>query len=297
MKKGGILLACGILFLFFFTHLYIWSENKDLPKRGEYLKKEPSRRKQEHDEAFLRRIQGEVRKTLEADISYHSIKPEFTHIDPDLSDRAPKDEKVVFTQAVTVEKKTLKTRLDIKLGRTRKLAQITKEISFDKWKVQYNYNAQNKLHSFKGDAEMAGFDAHIVINSKQKPAFSTSRPIEVSEAIKIVPYGNCNFENKNFGLGLTGSVNKNLSASVFINNSPGVKIMGYSFIGSIRNIVDIKLQGKTVLRNDNPQVNRATHKGMLMKKLGHHVSVLAGLQYENSMITNPSVSFVYSRKF
>ena len=203
----------------------------------------------------------------------------------------------MFTQDLHLQKKKLKTRLDVKLGRTRKVTQITNEISFDKWKVQYNYHAKRKLHTFIGDAEIAGFATHVVINSRQKPAFSASRPIKVSESIKVVPFGNCNFENKNFGMGITGSVNKNFTGTVLINRSPGVRKMQYSFKGSLQNIVVIRLQGMTVFRPDNPKASRATHNGTLIKKLGKHVSVQAGLQFENAAITNPSFSMTYSRKF
>ncbi len=297
MNRSGRLLVCGVLFLSVFINSYIWSENKNIQKKGENLKKEQLRKKNEHNEEFLRRIQGEVRKTLKEETPCHLIKPEFTHIDPDFAYRAPKDEKVIFSQDIHLEKKKLKTRLDVKLGKTRKVTQITKEISFDKWKVQYNYNAQKKLHSFKGDAEIASFDAHVVITSKQKPAFSASRPIKVNESIKVIPSGNCNFENKNLGLGIAGSVNEYFTAAVCIDRSPDARKMEYSFKGSIHNIVDIRLHGRTVCRPENPQTCRATHNGTLIKKLGKHVSVQAGLQYENSTITNPSFSFVYSRKF
>ena len=297
MNRRGRILVCGVLFLSVFINSYMWSENKNIQKRGENLKKEQLRKRKEQYEEFLRRIQGEVMKTLKEETSCNLIKPEFAHIDPDFAYRAPKDEKVIFTQDIRLEKKKLKTRLDVKLGKTRKVTQITKDISFDKWKVQYNYNAQKRLHSFKGDAEIAGFNAHMVINSKQKPAFSASRSIKVSESIKVVPSGNYNFENKNFGFGLTGSANKYFTATVFINRSPGVRKMDYSFKGSIHNIVDVRLHGRTVCRPENPKASRATHNGMLIKKLGKHVSVQAGLQYENSTITNPSFSFVYSRKF
>lgn len=297
MNRRGRLQVCGVLFLSVFFNSYMWSENKNIQKKGENLKTEQLRKKKEHYEEFLRRIQGEVRKTLKEETSCNLIKPEFTHIDPDFVYRAPKDEKVIFAQDIRLEKKKLKTRLDVKLGKTRKVTQITKEISFEKWKVQYNYNAQKKLHSFKGDAEIAGFDAHVVINSNQKPAFSASRSIKVSESIKVVPSGNCNVENKNFGFGLTGSVNKYFTATVFINRSPGVRKMEYSFKGSIHNFVDVRLHGRTVCRPENPKASTATHNGTLKKKLGKHVSVQAGLQYENSTISNPSFSFVYSRKF
>jgi hypothetical protein len=275
----------------------MWSENKSVQKKGEYLKKGQLAKKIEHNEEFLRRIQGAVRKTLKKETPCNTIRSAFAHINPDFVYRAPKDEKVVFTQDIHLEKKKLKTRLDVKLGKTRKVTQITKEISFGKGRFQYNYNAQKKLHSFQGDAEIAGFDTHVVINSKQKPAFSASRPIQFSESIKVVPSGNCNFENKNFGLGLTGSINKYFTATLLFNRSPGVSRMEYSFKGSIRNIVDIKLHGRTLFRPENPKASRATHNGTLVKKLGKHVSVQAGFQYENSTITNPSVSFVYSRTF
>jgi hypothetical protein len=275
----------------------MWSENKNIQKQGENLKKAQLRKKKEQYAEFLRRIQGEVRKTLEEETSCHLIKPEFAHIDPDFVHRAPKDEKVIFTQDICLEKKKLKTRLDVKLGKTRKVTHITKEISIDKWKVQYNYNEQKKLHSFKGDAEIAGFDAHVLINSKQKPAFSASRSIKVSESIKIVPSGNYNLENKNFGFGLSGNVNKYFTATVFTNRSPGVRLIDYSFKGSIHNIVDVRLHGRTVCRPENPKPSSATHNGTLIKKVGKHVSVQAGLQYKNSTIANPSFSFVYSRKF
>ncbi|UCE40360.1 MAG: hypothetical protein JSV17_12970 [Candidatus Aminicenantes bacterium] len=297
MDRKRRLLVCGALFLFFFTHSYMWSGNKKIQKKGENLKKEQLRKKNEQYEGFLRRIQGEVKKSLKEKTSRHVIKPGYSHIDPDFAYRAPKDEKVIFTQDIPLEKKKLKTRLDVKLGKTRKVTQITKEISFDKWKAQYNYNAKKKLHSFKGVAEIASFDAHVVINNKQKPAFSVSRPIKISESVKVVPSGKCNFENKNIGFGLTGSVNKNFTAAVFIDRSPVVRKMEYSFKGAIHNIVNIRLQGRTVCRPENPRESRATHNGTLIKKLGKHVSVQAGLQYENSTITNPSFSFVYSRMF
>jgi hypothetical protein len=297
MNRRRRSLVCGALFLSVLINSYMWSENKNIQGKGENLKREQLRKKIEHNEEFLRRIQGEVRKTLKKETSCYLINPEFTRIDPDFVYRAPKDEKIIFTQDIHLEKKKLKTRLDVKLGKTRKVTQITKEISFDKWKVQYDYNAQKNSHSFKGDAEIANFDARVVINSKQKPAFSASRPIKVSDSIKVVPSGNYNFGNKNFGLGLTGSVNKYFTATVFINRSPGVKKMEYSFKGSIHNIVDIRLNGETVSSIENPQSSRATHNGTLIKKLGKHVSVQAGLQYENSTVTNPSFSFVYSRKF
>jgi hypothetical protein len=297
MNRRGRLLVCGVLFLSVFSNSYMWSENKNIQKKGENLKKEQLIKKKGQYEEFLRRIQGEVRKTLKEKTSCNLIQPEFAHIDPDFAYRAPKDEKVIFTQDILLEKKKLKTSLDVKLGKTRKVTQITKEISFDKWKVQYNYNAQQKLHSFKGNAEIASFDAYVVINNKQKPAFSASRSIKVSESIKVVPSGNYNFENKNFGFGLSGSVNKYFTATVFTNRSPGVRTMDYSFKGSIHNIVDVRLQGRAVCRPENPKASRATHNGTLIKKLGKHVSVQAGLQYENSSIANPSFSFVYSRKF
>lgn len=288
---------CGFLFLSVFINPYMWSENKDIQKKGEKLKKEQLGKKIEHNEEFLRRIQRAVRKTLKKETSSNLIKPEFTHIDPDFAYRAPENENVIFNQDIHLEKKKLKTRLDVKLGKTRKLTQITNEISFDKWKVRHSYNAQKKLHSFKGDAEIAGFNAHVMINSKQKPAFSASRPIKVSDTIKVIPSGSCDFENKNLGLGLTGSVNKYFTGTVLINRSPGVRQMEYSFKGSLHNFVDIRLHGRTVCRTESPQACRTTHNGTLIKKLGKHVSVQAGLQYENSAITNPSVSFVYSRKF
>jgi hypothetical protein len=297
MNRRGRMLVCGVLFLSVFINSYMWSENKNMQTNGGNLKKEQLRKRKEQNEEFLRRIQGEVRETLKKETFRNSIRPELAHIHPDFAYRAPRDEKVIFTHDISLEKKKLKTRLDVKLGKTRKVTQITKDISFDKWKVQYNYNAQKKLHSFIGDAEIAGFDAHMVINSKQKPAFSASRTIKVSESIKVVPSGNYNFENKNFGFGLTGSANRYFTATIFINRSPGVRKMDYSFKGSIHNIVDVRLHGRTVCRPENPKASRATHNGMLIKKLGKHVSVQAGLQYENSTITNPSFSFVYSRKF
>ena len=264
---------------------------------GENLHRAQLRKKTETSTDFLRRIQGEVRKTLKQETSRPFIKPEFAHIDPDFVSRAPKDQKVVFTQDIRLEKKKLKTRLDVKLGKTRKVTQITKEICFDKWKVQYSYHAKKKLHSFKGNAEIAGFRAHVAISSKQKPAFFASRSIKVSESIKFIPSGKYNFENKNFGFGLTGRVNKYLTATVSYNGSPGVRIMDYSVQGSIHNILDVKFHGRSVCRPDNPMANTAMHNGTLIKKLGKHVSVQAGLQYENSSITNPSFSFAYSRKF
>ena len=296
MNRRGRLLVFGVLILSIFTHSYVWSEIENIQRKGENLKKAQLRKKKEPTEEFLRRIQGEVRKTLKEKTSCHLIKPDLAHIDPDFASRAPKDEKVIFTQDIHLEKKKLKTRLDVKLGKTRKVTQITKEISFDKWKVLYNYDAQRKIHTFKGDAEIASFDAHVVINSRQKPAFSASKPIKVSESIKVVPSGNYNFENKNFGLGLTGSVNQYFTATVFINRIPGVRKMEYAVKGSIHNILDIRLHGRTVCSPENPRANRVTHNGTLIKKLGKHVSVQAGLQYENSAITNPSFSFVYSRK-
>ncbi len=297
MNRRRNILVCGALFLSVFITSYMWSDNKNTLKKEANFKREQLKKKEDQYEDFLRRIQGEVRKTLKKETLHNLIKNEFAHIDPDFAYRAPKDEKVIFTQDIRLEKKKLKARLDVKLGKTRKVTQITKEISFDKWKVQYNYNAQKKLHSFKGDAEIAGFDAHVVINSKQKPAFSASRSIKVSESIKVLPSGNYNFENKSFGLGLAGSVTKYFTAKVFINRSLGVRQMDYSFKGSIHNIVDIRLHGRTVCRPENPKASRATHNGTLIKRLGKHVSVQAGLQYENSTITNPSFSFVYSRKF
>ena len=297
MRKRERFLAFGVLFLSLFTHSYIWGDNKIIHKAGENLRKEQLRKKQGNSEEFIKRIQGEVRKTLANKKPCHLIKPEWTRIDPDFSYKAPEEEKVLFTQAVNLEKKTLTTKLNIQLGETRKVTQISKEISYDEWKIRYSYNAQKKLHSLKGDAEVAGFDAHVVIQSKQKPAFSAKRPIEVSKSIKIVPSGNCDFENKNFGLGLAGSVNKSLTAAVYVSRSPGISIWGYSFKGSLHDIVEVRLQGKTVCRPDNPQAGRATHTGTLIKKLGDHVSVLAGLQYENAAVTNPSISFVYSKKF
>ena len=297
MNRRGRILVCGVLFLSVFIHSYMWSENKNIHKKRENLKKEQLRKKKEHYEEFLRRIQGEVRKTLKQKTSRDLIRPEFAHIDPDFVYRAPKDEKVIFTQDISLEKKKIKTRLDVKLGKTREVKQITKNISFDKYKVQYRYNAQKKLHSFKGDAEIAGIDTHVVINSKQKPAFSASRSIKVSDSIKVVPSGNYDFENNNFGFGLSGSMNKYLAATVYVNRSPSVRKMDYSLKGSIHNIVDVRLQGRTVCRPENPKANRATHNGTLIKKLGKYVSVQAGIQYDNSTITNPSFSFVYSRKF
>jgi hypothetical protein len=286
MNRRGRLLVCCVLFLSVLIHPYSWGVDKKIPNKVEHHKKE-----------FLRRIQGEVRKSLKQKTSRHFIKPEFAHIDPDFVYRAPKDEKVIFAQDIRLEKKKLKTRLDVKLGKTRKVTQITKEICFDKWKVQYCYSAQKKLHSFKGDAEIADFNACVAISSKQKPAFSASKSIKVSESIKVVPSGKYSFESKNFGYGLTGSVNKYFTASVSINGSPGVRIMDYSFKGSIHNIVDVRFHGRTVCRPENPKTNTAIHNGTLIKKLGRHVSVQAGLQYENSTISNPSFSFVYSRKF
>jgi hypothetical protein len=297
MNTRGRFLAGGVLFLTLFTHSYIWGDNKIIHKSGENPRKEQLRKEQGNSEELITRIQGEVRKSLQDKKRLHLIKPGLTRIDPDFSCRAPKDEKVLFTQAVDLEKKTLKTKLNIQLGETRKVTQITKEISCDKWKVRYSYDAQKKLHSFKGDAEVAGFDAHVVLQSKQKPAFSAKRPIEISKSIKIVPSGNCDLENKNFGLGLTGSMNKSLAAAVYISRSPGVSIWGYSFKGSLQDIVEVRLQGKTVCRPDDPQAGRATHKGTLVKKLGDHVSVLAGFQYENAAVTNPSISFIFSKKF
>jgi len=288
---------CGILFLSVLINSYAWSENKIIQKNRQTLKKEQLRKKKEPGEEFFKRIQGEVRKTLKEETYCNLIKSDFSRIDPDFLHRAPKDEKVIFTRDLRLEKKSLKTRLDVKLGKTRKVTQITEEVSFDKWKIQYHYNAQTKFHSFKGDAEIASFSAHVVINSKQKPAFSASRPIEITKSIKVVPSGNCNLENKNLGVGLTGSVNKSFTAAVFINSFPGVRKLEYSLKGSLHNILDIKLRGSSVCSSENPQQCRATHNGTLIKKLGKHVSLQAGFQYENSMITNPSFSFVYSRNF
>jgi hypothetical protein len=264
----------------------MWGVDKKILNKGEPLKKE-----------FIRRIQGEVRKTLKKETVRHLIKPELVHIDPDFDSRAPKDEKVTFTQDIQMEKKKLKTRLDVKLGKTRKVTQITKEICFENWKVQYRYNAQKKSHSFKGDAEMASFKAQVMISSKQKPAISVSRPIKVSESVTVVPSGNCNFENKNVGFGITGRVNKYFTATVFMNRSPGVRRLEYSFKGSIHNIVDIKLHGRTVHSHEYPHASTAIHNGTLIKKLGRHVSVQAGLQYENAAFANPSISFVFSKQF
>lgn len=297
MNRRGRLLVSFFLFLSVFINSYTWSESKNIQKKGENLKKEQLGKKIEYNEEFLRRIQGAVRKTLKKETSANLKKPEFTHINPDFAHRAPKNEKVIINQDIHLDKKNLKTRLEVKLGETRKVTQITKEISFDQWKVQYNYNAQKKLHSFKGDTEIAGFSAHVMLISKQKPVFSASRSIKVSKTIKLIPSGRCNFENKNFGWGLTGSVNKYFTGTIFINRSPGVRQMEYSLKGSLPNFVDIKLHGKTAGGTESPQACRATHNGTLIKKLGKHVSVQAGLQYENSAITNPSFSFVYSRKF
>jgi hypothetical protein len=295
-RRGRILVYC-ILFLSVFFHPLAWGENKNIQIKGEILKKEALRGKKERYEEFLSRIQGDVKRTLEQKISRHSMRPELAHIDPDYSFRAPQDEKVVFTQNINLEKKKIKTRLDVKLGRTRKVTQISKEISFDKWKVRYHYNAQKKIHSFNGDAKIAGFDAHLVINSKQKPALSVRRPIKISESVKVVPSGMCNFENKNYSLGLAGNVDKYFTGTIFVNKSPGFRKMEYSLKGSVHKTVDIRLHGRTVCNPINPKANRATHHGSIAKKLGKHVSVKVGFQYKNSTISNPSFTFVYSRKF
>ena len=291
------MLVCGVLFLSSFTHSYMWSENKNVQKKGEYLKKGQIGKKREHHEEFLQRIQGAVRKTLKEKTSCNTINSLFARINPDFVYRAPNDEKVVFTQDIHLEKKKLKTRLDVKLGKTRKVTQITEEISFGKGSVQYYYDAQKKLHSFKGDAEIAGFNTHVVINSKQKPVFSASKPIKVSKSIKVIPSGMCNFENKNFGLGLAGNVDKYFTGTIFVNRSPGVKKMEYSLKGSVHRTVDIQLHGSTVCSPINPKAKKAIHHGSVTKKLGKYMSVKVGIQYENSFITNPSLTFVYSRKF
>ncbi len=295
-RRGRILVYC-VLFLSVFLHPFVWGESTKIQEKSEIRKKDQFREKKEQYEEFLSRIQGEVKKTLNQEISRHSIKPELSHIDPDSTFRAPQDEKVVFTQDINLEKKKLKTRLDVKLGRTRKVTQISKEISFDKWKVQYHYNAQKKIHSFKGDAKIAGFNAHVVINSKQKPAFSASRPIKLSKSIKVIPSGICNFENKNYGLGLAGSVDKYFAGTIFVNRSPGGKKMEYSLKGSVHKTLDIRLHGSTVCSPINPKAKKAIRHGSVTKKLGKYVSLKVGIQYENSTITNPSITFVYSRKF
>lgn len=297
MNKRGRSLVYGLLFLSVFINTYTWSESRNIQKKGENLKKENLGKKIEYNEEFLRRIQGAVRKTLKKEASRNLIRPEITCIDPDFANRAPENENVIFNQDIDLDKRKLKTRLDVKLGKTRKLTQITNEISIDRWKVQYNYKAQKKLHSFKGDAEIAGFSARVMLNSKQKPSFSASRPIKVSETIKVTPSGSLDFENKNLGLGLTGSVNTYFTGAVFINRSPGVRQMEYSIKGSLPNFADIRLHGRTVSGIEHPKESRASHSGTLIKKLGKHVSVQAGIQYENSAITNPSFSFVYSKKF
>ena len=297
MNRKGRLFLCGFLFLSVFINSYTWSESKNIQKKGENLKKGQLGKKIEYNEEFLTRIQRAVRETLKKETSGHLLKPEFTRIDPDFAHRAPNNERVIFDQDIHLDKKNLKTRLEVKLGKTRKVTQITKKISFDKWKVHYNYNGQKKLHSFKGDTEIAGFRTHMMLNSKQKPAFSASRPIKVSETIKVIASGSCDFENKKMGWGLTGSVNKYFTGTVSINRSPGVRQMEYTFKGSLLNFADIRLHGKTTGRTESPHAYRATHNGSLIKKLGKHVSVQAGLQYENSAITNPSFSFVYSRTF
>jgi hypothetical protein len=275
----------------------MWCENESRQKKGEILIKEQLRKKKEPTEEFLDRIQREVRKSLKTESLRHLIKPEFSHIDPDFAFRAPKDEKVIFTQDINLDKKKLKTKLDVKLGRTRKLTQVTKEISYDKWKIRYTYNAQKESHTFKGDAKIAGFEANVKIDSRQKSEFSASRPIKLTESIKVVPSAIYSVENKNMRVGFTGNVNKYFTAAVYVNRSPSVRNLEYSFKGSIHNFVDIRLHGRTVCRPKNPRSITNVHNGTLIKKIGKYVSVRAGLQYENSTITNPSFSFVYSRKF
>jgi hypothetical protein len=275
----------------------MWGENKNIQKKGEILRKDQFREKKAQYKEFLSRIRGEVKRTLNQEISRHSIKPELAHIDPDFAFQAPQDEKVVFTQDIKLERKKLKTQLDVKLGRTRKVTQISKEISFDKWKVQYHYNAQKKLHSFKGDAKIAGFNTRVVINSKQKPVFSARTPIKISKSINVTPSGICNFENKNYGLGLAGNVDKYFTGTIFVNRSPSVKKMEYSLKGSVHKTVDIRLHGSTVCSPINPKAKKAISHGSVTKKLGKSVSLKVGIQYKNSTITNPSITFVYSRRF
>jgi hypothetical protein len=69
-------LVCGALFLSVLINSYMWSENKNIQGKGENLKREQLRKKIEHNEEFLRRIQGEVRKTLKKETSCYLINPE-----------------------------------------------------------------------------------------------------------------------------------------------------------------------------------------------------------------------------
>jgi len=312
MTKRARVTVYYALFISVLLSSYTWSENRltklhPSPKtkeiKAESLRDEQVKQRKEHYEKLIKRIQGEVSKVLKKDTSHTLKSNEFLYSNLELADRVPKDEKVIFTQDIGLKKKNLKTKLDVKLGKKRNLKQITNDIHFDKLRVQYNYNARSKQHTIKGYAEVASFNTQVVINSNQKPAFSALRSIKVNKSIKITPSGKYNFGNKTLGLGLSGNLKKCFAATFFVNRSPAVSIIDYSVNGSISNIVDVTIQGRCVCRPESPRASRVIHtsrvihRGKLLKKLGKHISIQAGLQCVNSDITNPSFTFVYTRKF
>jgi len=304
-KRARVTVYCA-LFISVLLNSYTWSENrltklhtssKNKEIKAESLRNKQVKQRKEHYTKLIKRIQGEVSKFLKKGTSYTLKSNDFLYSNPELVDRVPKDEKIIFTQDIGLRKKNLKTRLDVKLGKKRNLNQITNDIHFDKLRIQYNYNARAKQHTIKGSAELASFNTQVVINSNQKPAFSALRSINVNKSIKITPSGKYNFGNKTLGLGLSGSIKKCFAAAFFVNRSSAVSIIDYSANGSISNIVDVKIQGRCVCRPENPKASRVIHRGKLLKKLGKHISVQAGLQCVNSNITNPSFTFVYTREF
>ena len=296
---GATLLSVPILF-----SSYLLGKNeperasvspKTKKEQVERLSPEQLKQMRESYEQVITRINKDIMEVVNKTLVNQSERKSL-HNYYDINDKVLKEENFVFRHETGAKEREVKTCLGFKLGKTRDLESITTDITYQNFRVQTNYNAQKNEHTIKGNANLAGIDARVVLNSTRRPVISAAKTMKVGRIINLSTSGAYNFENKNAGLGLAGSIKDYFGASVSTNHSPLMSIIDYSVNGDINNVVKINLHSRETSRPGNPDSMKRTYDSNVTTKLNKNTTFQAGLMYADGRIANYSFQINYTLK-